>query len=121
MRKVVYFVIPILTLAAFVLLMNSAQNAKKPLGDEDNFPGYMQLLKEDINQEDWESANSHLTKLETAWEEVIPRIQYTVERDEFSAVDRSVSRVRGTIAAKDKTGALVEINELENNWGELGR
>lgn len=120
MRKIFWYLIPVVTLAAFVWVMHSADALKKPPGNEEGVPYYLQLLKDDVTREDWDAATRHQAKLEEAWRSVIPKIQYTIEREEFNEVDRTVARVRGAVAARDKTEALVQINELESGWGELG-
>ena len=52
LRRVVLYIIPVLTLAAVVLFLNGGQYLKKPVEDTDDFPRCLQLLKEDINNED---------------------------------------------------------------------
>jgi hypothetical protein len=120
LRRVVLYIIPVLTLAAVVLFLNGGQYLKKPVEDTNDFPRCLQLLKEDINNEDWEAAGSDLDKLQASWNRVLTRIQYGVNRNEVHQINIRISRIRGAIQARDKTAALIEINELENHWNALG-
>ncbi|HHX94997.1 MAG TPA: hypothetical protein GX691_04145, partial [Clostridia bacterium] len=45
LRRVVLYIIPVLTLAAVVLFLNGGQYLKKPVEDTDDFPRCLQLLK----------------------------------------------------------------------------
>lgn len=120
MRKALLYLIPILILAVFVIFMNSGPYLKKPIGEEDNVAKYIKLLKEDIENENWDSARSHVGKLELAWQNVIPRVQYILDKDEIINLNESIARMNGSILAMDKTMAKVELVLLEYHWKRLG-
>ena len=119
LRRVVLYIIPVLTLAAVVLFLNGGQYLKNLWKIRMIFP-LPAAAQEDINNEDWEAAGSDLDKLQASWNRVLTRIQYGVNRNEVHQINIRISRIRGAIQARDKTAALIEINELENHWNALG-
>jgi len=120
MRKIFSYGLPFLLLTVFVLVMLSGNYLKQPRGVTDNVPQYMTRLQESIIKQDWEGAEANLKKLNTAWQQVIPRIQYSVERNEMNEIDINLARLKGFIAAKDQAGALAELSEAEEQWNQLG-
>lgn len=120
LRRIILYLIPAVTIVAFALYLGSGEYLKKPTGNEDDFPHYLRLLKEDVNNEDWEAASSDLDKLEAAWNKVLQKIQYTAERTQIQEITSGIARVKGAIGARDKAIALVEISELESHWNALG-
>lgn len=120
LHRIVLYLIPAVTLLALTLILCSGEYLKKPTGEADNFPYYLQLLKQDINNENWNKAREDAVKLQSSWENILTRIQYSVSSSEVNQVTNGISRIRGAIAARDKAGALVELKELENHWNALG-
>jgi uncharacterized protein YfkK (UPF0435 family) len=110
-RKFLVISIPIVTLAAFVLIMLSGGFLKKPLGATDNIPESIQLITQDVKSENWESANEKAENLSNIWNKVVKRIQFSSERDEINSLDSSLARLRGAIIAEDKSASLMELNE----------
>ena len=119
-RFLLYKVIPALILAIFVVLMNSGTFLKKPLGQIDNVPKYFSLLQASIRQSKWTEAADYLEKMQAAWGKVVPRIQYSEERDEINNFQHSLARMKGYVEARQKAGALAELKEVEETWNDLG-
>lgn len=121
MKSKVRYVVPIILIIIFILIMNSGGFLKKPFGKKDNVVKYIEILKKDITNEKWEIANNDLDNLKTAWKIVSRRVQFSVERNEMIDIETSIARIKGNIVAKDKNGAIVEIEELKSHWDELER
>jgi hypothetical protein len=121
MRKFLVISIPIVTLAFFVLIMLSANFLKKPFGTDDNVPGLVQAVTNNIKEEKWEDASRNTEKLNEAWAKVVRRVQFSAERDEINSFTMNVARLRGAIMAKDKSDSLTELSEALEHWKEIGR
>ena len=121
MRKFLVISIPIASLIFFVLIMLSGSVLKKSFGKNDNIPESIQLITQDIELENWESANEKTENLSNSWKKIVKRIQFSSERDEMNSFDTSLARLRGAIMAKDKSGSLMELNEAYEHWEGLGK
>ena len=51
---------------------------------------------------------------------MVPRIQFSVERDIIMDISLNLARLRGAIEAEDKPGALMELSEVHQLWQALG-
>lgn len=100
--------------------MLSGSYLKQSRGEDDNVPGQLVLVKESVKNADWESAQQEIDNLKEAWEKVVPRIQFSMERNEIYLLSVSLTRAGAAITAKDKAGALMELEEAEHHWHSLG-
>jgi hypothetical protein len=101
--------------------MLSGNVLKKPLGADDDIPGLVQIITNDIKAEKWEDASKNTQRLNIAWSKIVNRVQFSSERDEIISFTMNVARLRGAIMAKDKSIALSELSEALEHWRELGR
>jgi len=58
--------------------------------------------------------------LETAWEIITDRVQFSTEREELKDGKRSIARMKGFIEANDSAGALSELSEVKEHWSDIG-
>lgn len=121
MRKFIYYLVPILTIIVFVLFMHSNTYLKKPTGQGDDVAHFFQAVKKDIEQSDWTKAYKDSEHLETAWQKIITRIQFNVDRDDVQKLDSNLARLKGYIEAKDKAGAMAELSEAVRHWHDLDK
>jgi len=108
-------------LGLFIAIMLSGYYLKQPFGEDDNVLHQIALVKEQVKNEDWKSAQRELNNLEIAWRKVTPRIQFSMERNEINQLDVSLARAGAAITAKDQAGALMELEEAARHWHNLGR
>lgn len=120
MRKFLIKAIPITALAIFIFIMLSGDLFKRPFGSEDDIPQAINDLIEVINNEAWKDASNRLKSLETAWDKVAKRIQFSSERDEINTFSKCIARLQGAVMAEDKSGALMELYEAFNCWVNIG-
>lgn len=113
--------IPALTLTVFILLMNSGTLFKNLSGKADRVPDYFPLLQTSIHQEEWLEAAGYLEKMQSVWQKVVFRIQFSEERDEINNFQHSLARMKGFVEARHKGGALAELREIEETWVNLGK
>ncbi|MDD2556343.1 MAG: DUF4363 family protein [Syntrophaceticus sp.] len=120
MKKLIYYLLPVAILALFIGIMLSGSYLKQPRGEDDNVPAQLVLVKEVVQKGDWKSAQQELGTLKKSWEKVVPRIQFSMERNEIYLLSVSLTRAGAAITAKDKAGALMELEEAEHHWHSLG-
>ena len=121
MKKFLAKGIPIITLVIFILIMLSGNYFKKPIGKDDDMVGFIEVIIEDVNNENWEEADKSREKLEETWSKIVKRIQFSSERSEINELNANLARLKGAIMAKDKGLALVELNAAYEHWKGLGR
>ncbi len=119
MRKFVITVIPIITLALFVFVMNSDIIFKQPLTKNDNIPKSIRLVKVEVENKNWDEASSKTEALTKSWKNVVNRVQFSAEKNEINAFNKSLARLRGAITAKDKSCAIIELSEAYEHWINL--
>jgi excinuclease ABC A subunit len=112
--------IAVAVLALFVVIMLSGSYLKQSHGEDDDVSGKLVLVKKAVKKADWESAQKEIDNLEEAWEKIVPRVQFSMERNEIKHLSVSLTRARAAITAKDKAGALMELEEADYHWNSLG-
>ncbi|NLI61160.1 MAG: DUF4363 family protein [Clostridiales bacterium] len=121
MRKFLVIAIPILTLILFILIMLSGNHLKKSLVENNNIPDQIQVIEGYINKEEWQEVSKETKKLEEIWQKIVVIVQFSSERNEINAFTINLARLRGAIRAKDKSSALIELNEAYEHWKDLGK
>jgi hypothetical protein len=121
MKKFISYSIPVFTLAVFVLLMLGGNFLKKPHNPSEDVVALVTLSIAHVKVENWDMLNKDIASIDFAWKKIIPRIQFSVERDEIYNISLNIARLRGSISAQDKTSTLIELNEIIENWYELTR
>jgi hypothetical protein len=121
MKKFISYAIPIVTLAAFVLLMLGGNYLKKPLSPSEDVVAFVEQSIEHVKVEKWDMLHQDIANIDNAWKKIIPRIQFSVERDEIYNISLNIARLKGSIQSDDKTSTLIELNEIIENWDELTR
>ncbi len=120
MRKIIALSIPILILALSVFVMNSNFLFKTPGGyrAED----HIDAMKRSVHNGDWETVSAEISEMESIVKNrIFPYVQFSVERDDLNMLDMNIYRIRGTVDARDKGLALLYLEELRNEWHNLGR
>jgi hypothetical protein len=121
MKRKKYYAVIILLFAAFIFVMNGGDLFKKPLGTQDDFVFYADQVRENIAADEWEQVVSNNDKLNRAWQKIVPRIQFSVEKDEINAINVGLARLKGTIAGRDPQASIVELYEIREHWDNLNR
>lgn len=119
MRKFIITIIPIITLALFIFIMNSDILFKQPLTKNDDIPNSIQLVKAAVENERWEEANTKTDNLSESWQKVVNRVQFSAEKNEINDFNRCIARLRGAITTKDKSCAIIELSEAYEHWVNL--
>lgn len=121
MRKFMVITIPIITIAIFILVMESDIFLKRPLGKNDNIPDTINLIINDIQQDNWQKADKDADLLSESWKKVVKRVQFSSERDETNEFSINLAQLRGFILAKDKPGSFSALYEAYEHWEDLGK
>ncbi len=118
MRKFLVRAIPIATIIFFILIMQSDIIYKKYF-DDNNITNSINSILSDIKEDKWVEADTKTKQLKESWNKVVRIIQFSAERDEIKLVEKNMSRLQGAIMAKDKTNALLELNEALEHWENI--
>ena len=121
MKKIIAYAIPIVTLTAFILLMLGGAYLKRPLNPSEDVVNFAEISIEHAKGEKWDMLEKDVLNIDFAWKKIIPRIQFSVERDELYNISLNVARLKGSIVSEDKASTLIELNEIIENWDELTR
>lgn len=120
MRKFIICAIPIAALVLFIIIMQSGNLLKRPLGNKDDIPRSINDMIEAVNMESWDEAYNKLKDIEYAWDKVVKRVQFSSEKDEIEKIYACIARLHGAVMAEDKSNALMELYEAYNHWDNLG-
>lgn len=121
MKKLFAMLIPILILIFFILIMLSGPFLKKPRGSYDDVIKNIDITTKAVLSENWKLAEQNTKELDSAWEIVIKRIQFSTERTEINNISLNIARLKASIAAKDKSSALIELSSAKEHWNDLGK
>lgn len=119
MKKFITYFIPIVTLTIFLILMLGGTYFEKPRNPSEDVIAFVNLSIKDAKSENWDKLKQDIISIDLAWKKVMPRIQFSVERDELYNISLDIASLRGSIASEDKTSTLIELNEMIENWDEL--
>jgi|GEM_PF-5079061 len=120
MERLWRYMVPILILLLFTAVMNG-KLYKLTLSPEkgDDFPHYLQTLKEDVTVEEWIKVQGDYDELTALWKNMVDCIQFSVEKDQIEAIDVNLARMQAYIELRDKKGVVVELIELKEHWKNI--
>ena len=121
MKKFISYAIPIVTLTAFILLMLGGNYLERPMNPSENVVAFAKVSIEHAKVEKWDMLQQDVANIDFAWKKIIPRIQFSVERDELYNISLNIARLKGSITSQDKASTIIELNEIIENWDELTR
>lgn len=120
LKKILLISIPVLAIIIFVFVMNSGFAFEKP--DNYSVPEHAEIIRQSIMNEDWHSVDKEISQMNAVVKnKIFPFIQFSAEKDEMMALDLNISRLKGCVDSKDKSAALIFLQELKNNWFNLNR
>lgn len=119
MKKILLYVLPISLLIFFIFIMNSGNFFKQPRSSDDDFEAYASVLEQDMHWGDWKKAGEDFEFFYNAWQIIIPRIQFSVEKDEINEINVNLSRLKSYIKTENSDSALAELSEIKEHWENL--
>ncbi|MFS0868926.1 DUF4363 family protein [Paenibacillus xylanilyticus] len=114
------YVLPIFMLILFIAIMASGSFLKNPLGTEDRLLESVQTLEKQVNDKQWTEAKSQVDYAMQAWDRIVNRIQFSVERETIYDILGTLARIEGGVTAKNEEETLVEIHYFYVLWNNLG-
>lgn len=121
MRRFFVIFIPTAILIVSIFIMIGSPFFKKSRGDWDNVPKYIDTITTAVKSDNWTVAEQNASNLESAWDVVLKRAQYSIERDEINSLNVSIARLKAAITAQDKSASLIELGEAKEHWDDLGK
>jgi len=119
MNKIASYLIPAVTLAVFVMIMQGGYYYISSGTDRHDFNRYVNQIENEIKSSQWDMARKDLQSLDSVWKKEIPRIQFHAEMDEIDSIKADLARLSGSIDVEDPEGALPELRELAEHWENL--
>lgn len=114
------YVLPIFLILVFVAIMASGAFLKKPFGNDDRLLESIQTLEKQVEGKKWTEAKSQVAYAMQAWEKIVDRIQFSVERETIYDILGTLARIKGGIAAEDDKAIMEEIYYFYVLWENLG-
>lgn len=119
MRKMAFYLIPVVTLLSFVFIMQGGYYFLTSRADKNDIPYYINQVENDIKTSRWDGAREDLNRLNSAWKKAVPRVQFHAEMDAIDGIKENLARLSGSIDAEDLGLALTELRELAEHWENL--
>ncbi len=113
MKKLFYYFTVAIILMVFIGLMNSGNYWARPMSEP------FSNLKRSLQSENWEQAEKSYQDLMLTWQQIVPRIQFSVEKDEINAINLNLARVKACIKLRLKDQAYLELTEAMEHWENL--
>ena len=120
-RTLLFYILPSALILLFSILLLSGSWLKNPLGNDDRIFESIKKLECYAKQEKWNEAKLQVDYADKAWEKIVNRIQFSIEREDVYAILELLSRVRGAIVAKDKEAIIQEVYYFYKKWENVGR
>ncbi|MEK4274625.1 DUF4363 family protein [Paenibacillus sp. FSL R7-0026] len=114
------YVLPIFLILVFVAIMASGSFLKKPFGTDDRLLESVQMLEKQVEGKQWTEAKSQINYAMQAWDKVVNRIQFSVERESIYDILGTLARMKGGVAAEDDKAIMEEIYYFYVLWDNLG-
>jgi hypothetical protein len=114
------YVLPIFLILLFVAIMASGSFLKKPFGTEDRLLESVQTLEKHVEGKQWTAAKSQIDYAMQAWERIVDRIQFSVERETIYDILGTLARIKGGVEAEDDKAIMEEIYYFYVLWDNLG-
>lgn len=117
--KWIVFGVPVVILAASVLVMTSGGWLKQPLRGDDDVLGLVREMEQLAKGENWEGAWAKSVAANEAWHHVVNRIQFSVEREMILEISGSLAKMQGAVQAEDASAMLQEVYYFYDLWSNL--
>ena len=114
------YVLPTCLILLFAAIMASGAILKKPFGTDDRLLESVQTLEKQVKGQKWTEARSQADYAMQAWDKIVNRIQFSVERETIYDILGTLARIRGGVVAQDDKAIMEEIYFFYVLWDNLG-
>jgi len=118
-KKVVAYVIPLITLIAFLTILASVGYFQTYSEAGKRIPKSIDQVEKFILRESWEEAVFQNKDLQNDWDNLTPIIQISTTEEDIREFSKTLVRLEGYLKGKEKGSALAEIGMLRFMWGQL--
>ena len=120
MKKSTLLIIISAFIIIFIGIMQSGKVFKIMGGEAQDLSRNVKELMEIIKEENWQEAHKKSEEVERVFKQKSKWLQISEERDRLDEIARELARIRGYIYAEDMGGSLSELEEVLENWKEIG-
>lgn len=115
MNKIIGYLFPVILLLIFIFIMNASDFIKN-----DDINRKLNMLNGFLLDEHWDKASKNLQLIKNKWQRNVRLLQFSVERSEIRNINTGIARLRGSLIARDKSAALIELTNIKQTWNHLG-
>ncbi|MEL7564821.1 MAG: DUF4363 family protein [Dehalobacterium sp.] len=120
-KRIILYGLIVCSIGAIFLFAASTNYFKKPFSHDDNVQLHISNINSMVDKEDWAQAAKELKELETAWDKVVKRVQFTGEEDDIKKIYEALYRLQFMIKIKDLPGVKQELATIEFSWHDIGK
>ncbi|MDN4602227.1 DUF4363 family protein [Paenibacillus sp. F6_3S_P_1C] len=114
------YVLPISMIILFCAILATGTFLKKPMGTNDRLLESVQKLEKEVQAKNWTEAKTQVDYAMKAWDRIVNRVQFSVERETVYEILSTLARIEGGVVAKDDKGIMAEIYYFYVLWDNLG-
>jgi hypothetical protein len=119
-RKWMITVSTVLILAVFIVVMAGGKWFKQPFGEDDQLLQAVKQLEKNVQDKKWSEAKERSEYTERAWNKIVNRIQFSMEREYMYDISGTLSRIKGGVQVEDDKAIMEEIYFFYGLWENLG-
>lgn len=119
MRIVKEYLIPVILLCIFALLMLSTDYMKEPKGRDDDVIQKVKDIEIQMARGEWPGCELSYEELIKAWDHVLFRIQFSIDKDVAFALEDQLALLKGAIKAKSSELVTVYCEAIRVVWNSL--
>lgn len=121
-------VVVILSLALFVAILAGGVWLKKPFGDNDDITAILndfdmvraaEAAEVTWERTDWQRVEILVERLDSAWQRVQRRIQFSVQMDDALLFSDELSRLRAAVEVRSRPRAWESVRLMQSIWQRM--
>ncbi|MGE5453641.1 MAG: DUF4363 family protein [Methylocystaceae bacterium] len=117
LRTLIAYAIPLIILGTSIWVMTLEPTSQQ----NQQFIQHTNQIEELINHAQWNDALKELRMVDKIYTAALPRIQFSMERDEINDVKLSLTRLKAYLVTGNRAEALASTLEARQHWQNLGR
>ncbi len=119
-RSLLYVGIAVM-MAIFLFIQLGGPLLKRPFGPQDDVAGALSQVERAVSRGDWATARQAFDRSVGAWRRVVPRIQFSEEKDTITLFSHTLAQLGANVATQNRDLAAMQLATLKVLWENLGR
>ena len=119
-QKVFLIVLPTFIIILSILTMTSGAFLKQSFGENDKVMDTAKTLEQQLEKRNWQQAKNDVSDMLHAWDQVVSRVQFSVEREMINQITETLYKLKGSIFAEDYSAAMQQLHYFYILWEQMG-